>query len=55
MPLTTILIIILILCLLGYGGGRINPGWYANAPYLGNGFGGIGLIVVVILIVLFLL
>lgn len=49
--LMTILVILVILMLLGYGGHVYNPGIFGNSPYLGNGLGGIGLILIIVLIV----
>lgn len=48
----TILLIIVVLMFLGYGGHLYNPGMYGGSPIVGNGMGGIGLILFVILLVL---
>lgn len=49
MSLLTILIILLIIVLL-FGGGGYRYGWYGSYPYAGPGFGIVGAIILILII-----
>jgi hypothetical protein len=50
MSVTTLLIILVVLCLLNYGGGQVAPAW-GTSPFHNYGYGGVLLLVLILYLI----